>query len=263
MARGVASRYRGVMLRHALSLAAVSLLACACGAHGVQAARSPAVVAAKPAPSKKTAAKPEPKPEAAEVAQEEPSKEADAAAPTLMRKLGDFHVYQYGGAFSKHPITLTEQVVAKEGDLLVVDFVLEEGDVMSALRVRMRGGSEVVSVARITADGEVPATTADYDALMQKTQFVPDSNDQVVGTDHTACLIGEEQVDCDVTTYLVTYGKKQAKLTITRSPRVPGRDLGGDVVAEDGKVLFSARLLERGNEPPVVDSLAKLDKLGY
>jgi hypothetical protein len=247
------------MLRHAFTLASVTLLASACGAHQAQAVRSPAEASARSAgAAKKAAAKPAPKAEKTEVA------EAEAKpSPAPMRKLGDFHVYQYGGAFSKHPVTLTEQVVAQEGDVLVVDFVLEEGDAMSALRVRMRGDTDVVAVSRITADGEVAATTADYDALMQKTQFVPDSNDALVGTDHTACLIGEEQVECDITTYAVTYGNKQAKLTITRSPRVPGRDLGGDVVASDGKVLYSARLLERGNEPPVVDSLAKLDKLGY
>lgn len=246
------------MLRHALTLASVTLLASACGLGTTQAVRSPAQAAAKPAPSaRKAAAKPLPAPEKAEVERAEEKPEA----PALARKLGDFHVYQYGGSFSKHPVTLTEQVVAQEGDLLVVDFVLQEGDAMSALRVRMGSDNDVVRVSRITADGEVAATVAEYEALMQKTQFVPDSNDQLIGTDHTACLIGEEQVECDITTYQVTYGDKQAKLTITRSARVPGRDIGGDVVASDGKVLYSAKLLERGNEPPVVESLAKLDRL--
>jgi hypothetical protein len=59
---------------------------------------------------------------------------------------------------------------------------------------------------------------------------------------------------------MVTLGGKQAKLTITKSWRVPGRDIGGDVVAEDGKVLYSARLIERGNEPPVAETLAHLDR---
>ncbi len=63
-----------------------------------------------------------------------------------------------------------------------------------------------------------------------------------------------------MTTYKVTLGGKQAKLMITKSARVPGRDIGGDIVADDGKVLYSARLVERGNEPPVAESLARLDR---
>jgi len=221
------------------------------------------VTRAKVVSAKLPAASPVAKAAAAEVpspAEVASAGEQTAGSASLARKLGDFHVYQYGGTFAKHPVTLTEQVVAREGDVLVVDFVLEDGDKMSALRVRMKDDNEVVAVARITAAGEVPAAVADYDALMQRTQFVPDSNDQALGTDHTSCLVGDEQVECDVTTYMVTYGSKQAKLTITRSSRIPGRDIGGDVVGENGKVLYSARLVERGNEPPVVEALAKLDR---
>jgi hypothetical protein len=181
--------------------------------------------------------------------------------PSAIRKLGDFHVYQYSGAFAKQPITLTEQVVAQEDDVLVVDFVLDEAGKTSALRVRMRGDNDVVRVAKMTDDGEIPATRDDYDALMQRTAFVPDRNDDIVGIEHTSCLVGDEQVDCDVTTYKVTIADHPAKLAITRSAKVPGRDIGGDVVAEDGTVLYSARLVERGNEAPVVESLARLDRL--
>jgi hypothetical protein len=54
-------------------------------------------------------------------------------------------------------------------------------------------------------------------------------------------------------------GGKQAKLTVTHSRKVPGCDVGGKIVADDGTVLYSARLVERGNEPPVVAAFAKLD----
>lgn len=212
-------------------------------------------------PEKKAASAEETPAKTEEAATEEMAEPVREAENTLQkRKLGDYHVYEYAGAFSKDKITLTEQVVEKEpGDILVVDFVLQEGDKMSALRVRMRGSDDVVSVSRMTADGEVEASMDDYDALMKRTAFVPDSNDQALGTEHTSCMVGTEQVDCDVTTYQVTVGKKQAKLSITRSQNVPGRDIGGDVVTADGQILYQARLVERGNEPPVVESLAKAD----
>ncbi|HVU00635.1 MAG TPA: hypothetical protein VHE30_02750 [Polyangiaceae bacterium] len=239
------------------SIIALTLVTTACS----HAMREPAAPATAKVASRKTPAKAAAPAKPEEAAPEAPVAESENTLEK--RKLGDFHVYEYRSASGK-PLSLTEQVVAREGsDILVVDFVLQEGDQMSALRVRMRGADEVLKVSRITAEGEADATKEDYEALMQRTAFVPDSNDELIGTEHTSCMVGTEQVDCDVTSYQVTVGKKQAKLSITRSANVPGRDIGGDVVTADGKVLYSARLVERGNEPPVVESFAKLDETRF
>jgi hypothetical protein len=257
------------MLRHVLTLASITILTSACGATVKVAPRVARASTPAPAPKKpatkvvaKTDTPADPVSPEANGAAAEPATLATKDEPpkAVARKLGDFHVYQYSGTFSKQILTLTEQVVAMDNDVLVVDFVLEEGTSMSALRVRMKPDNDVVSVSRITDEGEAPATIADYDAMMKRTQFAPDSNDEVLAKEHTSCLVGEEQVDCDVTTYHVTYGHKHATLAITTSDKLPGRDIGGDVVGEDGKVLYSARLVERGNEPPVVEALAKLDR---
>jgi len=186
--------------------------------------------------------------------------EAMAETGPRPRMLGDFHVYEYSGAFTKKPVTLTEQVVAREGDNLVVDFVLEEGEQMTALRARMTDEGRVVAVSRIKDSGEEPATIADYEAMVKRTQIVPESNDSIVGTEHTACMVGDEQVDCDVTTYTVSMDGKEAMLTVSRSEKVPGRDVGGTIIAADGTVIYSARLVERGNQPQAVDAFAKADK---
>jgi len=242
------------MVRYSLTAVSILALVSACG------------VTAKPTPHSASASPSEPKTarhrsETRAASDEVSAASETAAAAKVFRRVGDYHVYQYTGSFAKEPLTLTEQVVGKEGETFVVDFVLEEGESMTALRVRMQGDGEVLSVRRVTDDGDVPATLADYDAMMKRTELLPDTNDQVLGTDHTTCLVGDEQIDCDMTTYQVTLGGKQAKLMITKSARVPGRDIGGDIVAEDGKVLYSARLVERGNEPPVTESLARLDRL--
>jgi hypothetical protein len=242
------------MVRHSLTAVSIMALVSACG------------VMAKPAPHSVSASSPDPKASTrtAKVAADADEAPADtgegSSAANAFRRVGDYHVYRYTGSFAKQPLTLTEQVVGKEGEALLVDFVLEEGETMTALRVRMHADGEVLSVRRITDDGDVTATLADYDAMMKRTELLPDTNDQMLGTDHTSCLVGDEQVDCDMTTYKVTLSGKQAKLMITKSARVPGRDIGGDIVAEDGKVLYSARLVERGNEPPVAESLARLDR---
>jgi hypothetical protein len=186
--------------------------------------------------------------------------EAMAETGPRPRMLGDFHVYEYSGAFTKKPVTLTEQVVAREGDNLVVDFVLQEGEQMTALRARITDEGQVIAVSRVKESGEEPATMADYEAMVKRTQIVPDSNDAVVGTERTSCMVGDEQVDCDVTTYMVSMDGKEAKLTVSRSEKVPGRDVGGTIVAGDGTVIYSARLVERGNQPQAVDAFAKAEK---
>jgi hypothetical protein len=187
--------------------------------------------------------------------------EAMAETGPRPRMLGDFHVYEYSGAFTKKPVTLTEQVVAREGDNLVVDFVLQEGEQMTALRARMTDEGRVVAVSRVKDSGEEPATIADYEAMVKRTQIVPESNDAIVGTEHTSCMVGDEQVECDVTTYTVSMDGKEAKLTVSRSDKVPGRDVGGTIVAADGTVIYSARLVERGNQPQAVDAFAKAEKM--
>lgn len=241
------------MLRHATTLGIIVFFATACGAHSASAPRTQND--ASSAGSKGTAKSPA-------KSEMELGSLDDAMAKTgpRPRMLGDFHVYEYSGSFTKHPVTLTEQVVAREGDNLVVDFVLEDGQEMTALRARMTDEGRIVSVSRIKDSGEEPATIADYDAMVKRTQIVPDSNDSVIGTEHTSCMIGDEQVDCDVTTYAVSMGGKEAKLTVSRSEKVPGRDVGGAITADDGTVLYSARLVERGNQPPAVDAFAKADK---
>jgi len=186
--------------------------------------------------------------------------EAMAETGPRPRMLGDFHVYEYSGAFTKKPVTLTEQVIAREGDNLVVDFVLQEGEQMTALRARMTDEGQVVAVSRVNENGEAPATMADYEAMVKRTQIVPDSNDAIVGTERTSCMVGDEQVDCDVTTYTVSMDGKEAQLTVSRSEKVPGRDVGGTIVASDGTVIYAARLVERGNQPQAVDAFAKADK---
>lgn len=243
------------MVRHANTLGMIVLLATASCSHAVSAPKTPDRAAVKRPAATKTAT-------VAPKGGDETSGEhaSDDSSRPGARKLGDFHVYEYSGAFTKQPVTLTEQVVAREGENFVVDFVLQEGQTMTALRARMTEGGQVVAVSRIKDDGEEPATLADYEAMVKRTQVVPETNDSVVGTEHTSCMVGDEQVDCDVTTYVVSMGGKQAKLTVSRSDKMPGRDIGGSIVADDGTVLYSARLVERGNQPPAVDAFAKAEK---
>lgn len=185
---------------------------------------------------------------------------AVAEARRNAKKAGDFLVFRYSGSFSKRPVTLTEQVVEVDRDgATVTDFVMEDGDRMTALRVQKSKSGDVTGVTRRSKDGEEPATVADFQRMMKRIQFVPDSNDEVVSSQNTSCMLGTEQVDCEVTKYKVTVGKKTAILSVSRSKDVKGHDLGGEIVTASGKVLYSASIVERGNDRPGEKSVALLE----
>jgi hypothetical protein len=184
---------------------------------------------------------------------------AVAEARRNAKKAGDFHVFRYSGSFSKRPVTLTEQVITVSDDgTSVTDFVMEDGDKVTALRVEKKKDGEVACVTRRSKDGEEPATIPDFDRMMKRVQFVPDSNDEVVGTEDTTCMVGGDSTPCEVTRYKVTVGKKQAILSVSRS-KEHGRDLGGEIVTTSGKVLYTASMIERGNDTPGDKSVALLE----
>jgi hypothetical protein len=173
------------------------------------------------------------------------------ARNTVALAVGDFYVYQFTGEFTDEPMTLTEKVVAKEKGKLVIDYVLERAQKMRALRIRMDPENGAVSsVVRLTADGEVIASVADYEAMLAETQLIPESNDEVLGTDPSTCLVGEDAVDCSITTYAVTVGGKEGVLSVSSSKNLPERDLGGEIVGPDGAVIYRARLVDHGNQKP-------------
>ena len=47
---------------------------------------------------------------------------AKTARPKSNRRVGDVAVHRYSGSFRAQPVTVTEEVVAREGNVLVVDY---------------------------------------------------------------------------------------------------------------------------------------------
>ena len=185
---------------------------------------------------------------------------AIAEARRNAKKAGDFQVFRYSGSFSKRPVTLTEQVITvAEDGATVTDFVMEDGVRVTALRVEKKKNGDIVAVTRRSKDGEAPATIADFDRMMKRVLFVPDSNDELVGTESTTCMAGGDSVECEVTKYKVTVGKKQAVLSVSRSKDAHAKDLGGEIVTEGGKVLYTASMVEHGNDAPGEKSVALLE----
>ncbi|RYZ08245.1 MAG: hypothetical protein EOO73_09290 [Myxococcales bacterium] len=167
-----------------------------------------------------------------------------ALAPAPQRRVGDFFVHRFSGTFSKEPLTLTEEVKAREGALWVVDFSLTEQDRVERMRVRFESSGRAVSAAKLSGSTEVKASVADYEALLGRTVFTADVNDGLLSSAAQTCLVGDDALDCETKTYKVWVGEREATLSVVHSETFPDRDVSGELTAGDGKVLYRAELVE-------------------
>lgn len=169
------------------------------------------------------------------------------------RSVGDYVAHRFSGTFSDRPFVLVEEVVAHEGDLLVVDYTLSRGSDERVLRVRFDADTErVVRVSHLRAGEETPGRLSDYEELLAMTSFAPDRNDGRVRAGAQTCLVGPRELDCELDEYSLTVDGQKAVLMVERSPELK-RDVAGEVRAVDGTVLYRTELVElrEGNRSPV------------
>jgi hypothetical protein len=240
------------MNRILLTLATASLFVVGCG----KAALDQEALSPTPALTAKADAK-EAKP-AEEAAKADADKadvgaaEALAAAPAHAARMpGDFVVYRFSGSFRKTPLTLSEKVIARNGSIVTIDLSLKDGDNKEELRVKIDEASpshnEVVSVARLEGGKEKPATLEAYEKLMTRTTLSADQNEALVGTEDVTVDVGGAAVAAKRTTYRVRVGKKQATLRTLESAAFAWGDVGGEITAANGKVLYKAEVIEAGH----------------
>ncbi len=230
-----------------IALASVSLLAVACGAASAPAGKS----ADDAASSKKSAAAKDKKSSNSELATNVDFDEPERAAPLASREVGDFFVHRFSGSFSDKPMTLSEAVVAKKGNLIVIDYTLDEGGKQARLRVTHDMGTDrVLRVREMQGDKEIPSDAQAYEAMMEKTLFIPDENEKKLGQEKTTCLVGGKELDCEKTSYEVRVGDKTATFTVTHSNQIEDRDVAGEISTSDGKIIYKAELVDMGHGTP-------------
>ena len=234
------------MTRTLVSLATASIFALGCG----HAAGIPGALAPRPSAAEAPAAARAPAGDAPRAAVES---EAAPVAPAPARMPGDFGVYRFTGSFRSGPLTLTQRVIAREGSIVTIDFTAVEGTHQrQALRVRIDEASpthnEVLSVASVTRGVERLASYEAYEALMASTTLAADSNEAVVGIDEVSVDVGGTSVPARQTTYRVRVGKHHATLRTLESGTFVWGDVGGEITADGGKVLYRAEVIEAGHD---------------
>jgi len=165
------------------------------------------------------------------------------SAPT--RHVGDLFVHRFSGSFASEPLTLTEEVAAREEAAWVVDFSLTQNEKVDRLRVRFDVQSgQAVSAAHFGAGHETPATLSDYEALLARTVYTADVNDGLVSENDQTCLVGADALDCETKTYKVWIGDAPATLSVVHSNTFADRDVSGEITTNDGKLVYRAELIE-------------------
>ena len=234
------------MNRTLLTFAMASLLATGCArATLAPTAATPASEHAAKAPTKAADADAEADKAAPEAA---PSESAEV---TGARKAGDFIVYRFSGSFRKAPMTLTERVIARHGSLLTVDIVAEAGETKRQIRVQIDESSatknDVVAVTVIENGTETPAGIDAYESLLAETSLAADENEEMLDTEEAMLDVGGAPLPVRKTSYRVRVGKKKATLRTVESEGFAWGDLGGEITAGNGKVLYRAEVVELGH----------------
>lgn len=159
------------------------------------------------------------------------------------RRVGELVVHRFSGSFHRTPLVLTEEVIDKDGRLWVVDLTLEDGATTSRFRVRMDDEGLVSAASRMDGEREIPGALAEYHGLIDATVFPADSNEGLVASEKSTCLLGSRELDCETKSYRVRVADKSATLKVSESAELPGRDLAGEIVADDGRVLYRSQIV--------------------
>ncbi len=172
-------------------------------------------------------------------------KQLQPSASAPLRDVGDLFVHRFSGSFAGEPLTLTEEVAAREDTAWVVDFSLTQSEKVERLRVRFDIQSgQAVSAAHFDAGRETPAKLSEYEALLARTVYAADVNDGLVSANDQTCLVGAEELDCETKTYKVWVGDAAATLSVVHSNKFADRDVSGEITTNDGKLIYRAELVE-------------------
>jgi hypothetical protein len=193
-----------------------------------------------------------------------PSDRGLAAAPPIeLRRAGDYVVHRISGSFRRTPLRLTQKVISVDRGLVTVEVILasdsaprsakNDSDAEGGARLRVvfdrtpGAQREVAKVTRLIGDREEPGTLEDYELLMAETVMVPDRNEDLIGTEVVSAKVGDRAVDCKKTSYRVAIGKKTGVLSTLTSEGFAWGDVGGEIRADDGKILYRAEVVESGS----------------
>ncbi|MFO0592002.1 MAG: hypothetical protein U0441_30930 [Polyangiaceae bacterium] len=191
-------------------------------------------------------------------------KAAEAKVAVAPWATGDFVVYRFSGSFLKAPVTLTEKVVARQGDAFTLDVTFDDGTAKESIRAHMKGDSpmhgDVVSVGRMVKGVEKAAPLALYDEVLGRVALVADQNEAQLGTEKVKLAVaGHGTIACERATYRVKVGKQTATMRTTESDAFAWGEVGAEITGANGKVIYKAEIVDAGHESHKQPAIASAD----
>ncbi len=168
------------------------------------------------------------------------------------RSVGDWVTTEF--ATNGKPVTVQQRVLSRDGATSVVEVAIKEATRTQTFRVRSettRAGEQVLDVTRLEKGVEHASTVAVYEAAMQKTVPTVERNDGMVDVEPITLEIGGKPVAAVRTTYKVMAAGKPATMSVIHSDAFVWGDLGGDIITEAGKTLYTTRVVDTGSAPKV------------
>jgi uncharacterized iron-regulated membrane protein len=174
---------------------------------------------------------------------------AEPPALSHGRQPGDFVVYRFSGSYRSHPVTVTERVVARDGDHLLVDVDVAKGGEQQLLRLRVGDGErqgDVVSVAKREGNVLKPYGVAAYEKLMNDIVLSADSNEGEIGATGVLVDVGNGELSGTRTSYKVRVGAHEAIMSSVAAEGFAWGDVSAEIRTEDGKLLYQAEVIDMG-----------------
>jgi hypothetical protein len=185
----------------------------------------------------------------------EDSENPYVSAANDSRKVGDWVASDFTNAGK--PIKVEQRVLSRQGAMTVVEVVIKDGAKSQTFRIRSettRAGEQVLDATRVEGGIEHASTIAAYEAALQKTIPNVDRNDGMLDVEPISLDIGGRKVEAVRTTFKVVVGGKPATMSVIHSDTFAWGDLGGDIVTEAGKTLYTTRVVDTGTAPKAVAS---------
>lgn len=164
-------------------------------------------------------------------------------------QVGDFVVYRFSGSYRDKPVMLTQKIVEHSDGIIMVDMTLVQPGERLRLRVRMRDGErhgEVVSVAQLEGDHQIPFGIEAYEKLMNEIVLNADANEGEIGSTGVLVDVGSSELAAVQTSYRVRVGTHSAVMSMLASDGFAWGDVGAEIQTEDGKLLYKAEIVDMG-----------------
>ena len=168
-------------------------------------------------------------------------------APEVLHQAGDFVVFRFSGSYRDTPVVMRQRVVEQQGELIVVDMEVDDGE-LHRMRLRMRIDGELVSVATLHGDVQKPFGLQAYEALMSRIMLSADENIGEVARSEETVNVAGMPLAVTSRSYRVKIGEREAIMKTTSADGFAWGDVGGEVRAMDGELLYKAEIVDLGHD---------------